>query len=1714
MSLFPNRPASRCFFVMAVISFGLSSCWVDASNLLVGGDFDDPSDQSGWESSGWIASGSGSATREVWADRLNAGRGVAIAGNMPAADIQIRQTVSVTSNVDYAFSVWAKKGINYNERFAAICFDWLDEAGRLVKTATYAFTRQIAHDWQELFVYGRCTNSSVRYLQVAIHATWHSPTNADNASLMFDDAALCVQNDVGNNVDGLPDWWRVRYGLSSEPLTNALIGWWKLDETDGTNIWDVSGNNHHGGLQNTNGGQRVPGVVSNALWFQLDGGMRGLVLNTSSLSATGQAMAVCLWYRPESVEADYNQVILAKGGESSPNFYLGAQGGNRIKFAVMVDGETVTLAGTARTATYTDNWTHVTGVYDGDAVRLYLNGVDVTNTLASGNLVPNANSLTMGFTSPDINIRGRIDDIRIFRSALDSNDISRVMEAGVDADSDGLTNWEEYHWGSNPHNPDTDGDGLCDAEEVKWYFTDPLNPDTDGDGLPDGWEVTYGFNPAPLTNALISWWKMDEPDGTNIWDASGNSHHGVLDYTNGLARTPGVISNALYFAPGANARVNFGYVPTLNATGQTVTVCLWYRPAASTANYNQVILSKGPDTDPNYYVGAQWGNRITFKAGVNGEVVSLAGTARTATDTGRWAHVAGVYDGSAVRLYLDGVDVTNTPAAGDLTPNNGVTVMGHFMPEYNTRGRVDDVRVYRAALNSNEILRVMEAGMDHDGDGLTAWMEYQLGTDPHNMDSDGDGLADGEETFFYGTDPAKWDTDGDGMPDGWEVLHGLDPLSSADAALDADDDDASNLNEFEHATDPNDPNSSWSFDPAAIVWEPFPFRNHWQMMNQRIGGSAQMIIDIDWNLADRRVLYHVTDTTRIWKSMDRGNTWMPAWGNMQCLGGVSVVSDPRNPDVVYVAGMSNATNGPQPFDGIYRTLDGGLTWHRPAGVNVFFPKQFGGKLFLVDPDSYDSSAGRCLIVYAGCDDGIMRSLDGGDSWIRIASDMHVVDMEFSVADQTCIYVVTRQGLFALNTSTLVLTQPQASNLPGPPTINVSQWDIVVASKLSVTADVIYAATTNGIYKSEDGALSFVRMSDGLPEINGAKAYCRIALSQADPERLMVVPSWWSSTVSHALGSGPFWSTNGGQTWHQCTVADFAGGGDSFTAEMTWAFIRFHTKPVIFDPDNGANAMTQLGCGLGRADSAFKWSFLANGLAGDYVDDMFFPRPDAMGFTGPDLWIHWSADAGDRVERKFMNVAVPTADMRGDTLVWAARAPDGTNKIYRAVFTNQAYGSDLMPAHDYVATTGGLVGVRKIRFHPFNTNTVYLMHGGYGHFSTNQGVAWDTIGGGLGYLAALDPRHADVVYGWRRDPNSTAHSLVTLSTNHGVSGVVIGRIQLDQNAVVTDMAVDPLSTDSNVVLVTVRGGPNVMYRGWSTNLLATNWTWETVSVEQGFIATNNPFRVVFDPVRKGICWAGESGWSRKGVGILLSTNHGSGWIQVNNSLGPFANARHISVNPHNGDVYITDEALWRFTWKKNVSAIPSLRDYDGDGLPDQWEFRRMGTLAYGSDDDPDDDELSNLRECQINSDPLNPDTDGDGLPDGWKARYFGDLSQQPDYDPDNDGLGNAEEYAIGTSPVERDTDDDGMPDGDEVVAGTNPLNAGSFFEAAAGATSDDAYVVRWFSAPGRTYGICSVSNLPGMFVPLATNLTASPPENAYTDQVHGVEQRYYRISVKH
>ena len=73
-------------------------------------------------------------------------------------------------------------------------------------------------------------------------------------------------------------------------------------------------------------------------------------------------------------------------------------------------------------------------------------------------------------------------------------DSGSVGDGDKDRDGDGMGNAKEVELGLDPASSDSDLDGLSDGKELE-LGTDPLRDDTDGDGAEDGWEVENGTDP-------------------------------------------------------------------------------------------------------------------------------------------------------------------------------------------------------------------------------------------------------------------------------------------------------------------------------------------------------------------------------------------------------------------------------------------------------------------------------------------------------------------------------------------------------------------------------------------------------------------------------------------------------------------------------------------------------------------------------------------------------------------------------------------------------------------------------------------------------------------------------------------------------------------------------------------------------------------------------------------------------------------------------------------------------------------------------------------------------------------------------------------------------------------------------------------------------------------------------------------------------------------
>ncbi len=152
------------------------------------------------------------------------------------------------------------------------------------------------------------------------------------------------------------------------------------------------------------------------------------------------------------------------------------------------DGSTAGVSAAAAGTSYTISNPAIATV-DGDGL---------VTALASGTvLVSAANEGALGLItvrvvlSGDSDGDGLPDDFEL-ANGLDPGE---PADAFADPDGDGLGNLDEFQRGLDLFDPDTDGDGLLDGEEVTEQGTDPLLFDTDGDLVSDGLEVVAGSDP-------------------------------------------------------------------------------------------------------------------------------------------------------------------------------------------------------------------------------------------------------------------------------------------------------------------------------------------------------------------------------------------------------------------------------------------------------------------------------------------------------------------------------------------------------------------------------------------------------------------------------------------------------------------------------------------------------------------------------------------------------------------------------------------------------------------------------------------------------------------------------------------------------------------------------------------------------------------------------------------------------------------------------------------------------------------------------------------------------------------------------------------------------------------------------------------------------------------------------------------------------------------
>jgi len=396
--------------------------------------------------------------------------------------------------------------------------------------------------------------------------------------------------------------------------------------------------------------------------------------------------------------------------------------------------------------------------------------------------------------------------LKISYGDTDGDGLTDVMEIlnGLDptkndTDNDGLSDYEEFHGPTDPLNSDTDNDGLEDYDEIYVYHTDPIEADSDSDNLLDGEEVNI-YNTDPLEPDCDSDGLLDGNEINIHFTDPLNNDTDFDELSDGdeiLIYNTNPINNDTDSDNLFDAEEVFIYFtnPLLNDTDYD-----------GLSDYDEIfIYNTNPleeDTDSDGLSDYDELNIHTTNP-LNPD---------TDSDT--------IPDGWEVNNLLD--PFTNDTA---LDPDNDLlTNLEEY--QFNTQPFNNDTDS-DGLLDGEEVNNYNTEPLqeDTDSDGLLDGEEVNTyNTDPLQEDTDSDGLLDGEEVNTYNTDPLSRDTDSDTMPDKWEIDNLLNPLVN-DTTLDPDNDLLMNVLEYQHGTNPQDPdtdNDNWTDGDEVLVYDTDP----------------------------------------------------------------------------------------------------------------------------------------------------------------------------------------------------------------------------------------------------------------------------------------------------------------------------------------------------------------------------------------------------------------------------------------------------------------------------------------------------------------------------------------------------------------------------------------------------------------------------------------------------------------------------------------------------------------------------------------------------------------------------------------------------------------------------------------------------------------------------------------------------------------------------
>ena len=345
----------------------------------------------------WRSKSTGSSRRQLFIDDVKIATGSNGASLVSSASI--KSTPQSDSTEDTTPPAISNVQASVTDSSATITWDTNEASDSLVK---YGLNSKYGSNTDDDLL---VTSHSVTMKNLSANELYHYSVSSQDAS--------------GNSTDDVDLTF-----TTDQPVEDDVVASWPMESETGTSVPDISGNKFTGELKN-GAHLTTEGVEFDGIDDFMDAG---------KLDVAGNAMTMTGWFAAKDLlncpERDCRIISKATGTAEQDHYFMVSTikvgSATRLRFRLKINGTTHTLI--AASGDIQENqWVHVAAVYDGKAMRLYKDGVEVGSVAKKGSITTNSNSsIWIGGNPPDATSHpweGWIDYVSVYSYALTKEEI-------------------------------------------------------------------------------------------------------------------------------------------------------------------------------------------------------------------------------------------------------------------------------------------------------------------------------------------------------------------------------------------------------------------------------------------------------------------------------------------------------------------------------------------------------------------------------------------------------------------------------------------------------------------------------------------------------------------------------------------------------------------------------------------------------------------------------------------------------------------------------------------------------------------------------------------------------------------------------------------------------------------------------------------------------------------------------------------------------------------------------------------------------------------------------------------------------------------------------------------------------------------------------------------------------------------------------------------